>query len=74
MQFQVAGPSGGAARPRDVEMERTRLEEKGIFSIKFLESRYFFTILSKHHHNYINLDQDLVFQVLDVTEISQRPS
>ena len=29
---QVTGPSGGAARPRDVEMERTRLEEKGIGS------------------------------------------
>jgi len=27
---EVTGPSGGAARPRDVEMERTRLEEKGI--------------------------------------------
>jgi len=27
---EVSGPSGGAARPRDVEMERTRLEEKGI--------------------------------------------
>ena len=72
MQFQVAGPSGGAARPRDVEMERTRLEEKGIFT--FPTVHYFFTILSKHHHNYINLDQDLVFQVLDVTEISQQPS
>jgi len=40
---EVAGPSGGAARPRDVEMERTRLEEKGIgchrdFTTAFLES------------------------------------
>jgi len=40
---EVTGPSGGAARPRDVEMERTRLEEKGIgchrdFTEGFLQS------------------------------------
>jgi len=39
----VKGPSGGAARPRDVELERTRLEEKGIgchrdFTEGFLQS------------------------------------
>ena len=41
--IEVAGPSGGTARPRDVEMTRTRLEEKGIgchrdFTEGFLQS------------------------------------
>jgi len=40
---EVTGPSGGTVRPRDVEMERRRLEEKGIgchrdFKEGFLQS------------------------------------
>ena len=48
--FQVAGPSGGTARPRDVEMERTRLEEKGIFT--FPTVHYFHNLFIKSSQLY----------------------